>query len=61
MVGKAWQKEEYILGYKPQFQEIYDIGFNYLAGNKWPSKMWPESHWRKLEKLIGNKYTVSWQ
>lgn len=61
MVGAKWQGEGYILGYRPKSKVIYDIGFNYQAGNKWPSKIWPRSSWEKLEKLIGDRYSVSWQ
>lgn len=61
IVGAEWRGEEYILGYKPKAKTIYDIGFNYQAGNKWPSKIWPKSNWEKLERLIGNKYKISWQ
>mgnify|MGYP001596607096 FL=1 len=61
MIGETWQKEEYILGYKPKSKEIYDIGFNYDVGKKWPNKSWPIKNWKELEALIGGKYSVSWQ
>lgn len=61
MVGAEWKGEEYVLGYQPRGKEQYDIGFNYQTGNKWPLKSWPLSYWKKLEKLIGKKYSVSWQ
>jgi heptosyltransferase-2 len=61
MVGAQWKDEEYVLGYQPKLEEKYDIGFNYLVGNKWPLKGWPIEYWKKLEKLIGAKYSVSWQ
>lgn len=61
MVGAEWKGEEYVLGDKPQGEEKYDIGFNYHIGNKWPLKGWPEEHWKELETLVGNKYTISWQ
>lgn len=61
MVGAHWKDEQYILGYQPKGNEKYDIGFNYLAGNKWPLKGWPMSKWKKLEQLAGSKYSVSWQ
>lgn len=61
MVGAEWKGEEYILGYKPSSKEKHDIGFNYLVGNKWPLKGWPMDYWKKLEKLIGTKYSISWQ
>ncbi|NUQ57592.1 MAG: glycosyltransferase family 9 protein [Candidatus Paceibacter sp.] len=61
MVGAKWQGEGCILGYKPQSSVMYDIGFNYDVGKKWPNKAWPMEYWKELEKLIGNKYTISWQ
>lgn len=61
MVGVKWQGEGCILGYKPKSPIMYDIGFNYDVGKKWPNKAWPMEYWKELEKLIGNKYTISWQ
>lgn len=61
MVGNKWQGEEYVLGYKPQSVEKYDVGFNYQVGNKWPLKAWPIGYWKELESLLADKYTVSWQ
>ena len=61
MVGAQWKMEEYVIGYKPTSKEKNDIGFNYLVGNKWPLKGWPMEYWKKLEKQIGPKYSVSWQ
>lgn len=62
MIGRKWtEKEEYILGYKPRSLVKYDIGFNWVSGNKWPNKSWPKHHWRKLEKLLRKNYSLSWQ
>ena len=62
MVEKKWaEKEEYILGYKPRSSVKYDIGFNWVAGNKWPNKMWPRTQWEELESLLKNKHSVTWQ
>lgn len=61
MVGAKWQGEGCILGYKPNSEIIYDIGFNYDVGKKWPNKAWPKDFWKELERLIGSKYTISWQ
>lgn len=62
MIGKKWSdEEEYILGYKPRSKVKYDIGFNWVVGEKWPNKAWPEKNWKKLEKLMKNKYNISWQ
>lgn len=61
MVGAKWQGEVCILGYKPKSPIMYDIGFNYDVGKKWPNKAWPMEYWKELERLIGNKYSISWQ
>ena len=61
MVGAKWKGEGYVLGYKPKSDVIYDIGFNYDVGKKWPNKAWPMEYWKELERLIGKKYTISWQ
>ncbi|KKO18665.1 MAG: glycosyl transferase [Candidatus Brocadia sp.] len=61
MVGAKWQGEGCILGYQTKSSTAFDIGFNYDVGKKWPNKAWPMEYWKELERLIGNKYTVSWQ
>lgn len=61
MVGSVWQGEGLILGYKPSSKVTHDIGFNFNVGDKWPIKAWPLEYWQKLEGLIGDRYTVSWQ
>ncbi|MFA5098671.1 MAG: glycosyltransferase family 9 protein [Candidatus Paceibacterota bacterium] len=61
MVGSKWQGEMPVLGYKPESQEIFDVGFNHLVGAKWPTKAWPLESWKQLESLIGNDLSVSWQ
>lgn len=61
MVGKKFEGQEYVLGYQPKSEVKFDIGFNIKVGNKWPLKAWPETSWKKLEDLIGDKYSISWQ
>lgn len=62
MIEKEWSdKDEYVLGYKPRSQIKYDIGFNWIVGNKWPNKAWPKKSWDKLAGLLKNRYSVSWQ
>jgi len=61
MVGAQWKGEEYVFGRKPSAKVKCDVGFNHLVGNKWPLKGWPMESWKRLEKLIGTKYSVSWQ
>mgnify|MGYP001618184531 CR=1 FL=1 len=52
MLGEIWNKEEYILGYKPSSQETYDIALNTMIGHKWPTKSWPIEYWDEIEKML---------
>tara|TARA_Y100000034_G_scaffold45936_1_gene56481 strand:+ start:11847 stop:12800 length:954 start_codon:yes stop_codon:yes gene_type:complete len=52
VVGKEWNGEEYILGYKSNNNEIYDVGLNTQIGPKWPIKSWSKKNWDKLETLL---------
>jgi heptosyltransferase II len=61
MVGQQWRGEEYVFGYSPRSREQYDIGFNYMVGNKWPSKVWPTESWQQVESQLGKDYSISWQ
>lgn len=61
MVGEKWEGETCILGYKPKSNIIYDVGFNYDIGKKWPNKAWPMEYWKELEELMKGKYIISWQ
>ncbi|MBU1007099.1 MAG: glycosyltransferase family 9 protein [Candidatus Omnitrophica bacterium] len=61
MVGKRWKGQGYVLGYKPKTKEEFDIGFNANVGRRWPNKAWPEKKWHELEKMLGKKYSISYQ
>lgn len=61
IVGAKWKGESYILGYKPKTSEIYDIGFNIYVNKRWRNKAWALSNWKKLEKLIRRRYSISYQ
>lgn len=61
VLGKKWEGERYILGYRPGSRVIYDLGFNYTTSQKWTNKAWPKSYWQKLEDLLRNRYRISWQ
>jgi heptosyltransferase-2 len=61
MIEKKWAGEEYILGYQPKSSIKYDIGLNWIVGEKWPNKAWPKKYWKKLEDLLKKKYSISWQ
>lgn len=55
MVGQKWNGEDYVLGYKPDTPEIFDVGLNTQIGQKWLSKAWPAENWDKLEKILRSK------
>jgi heptosyltransferase II len=62
MVGGIWKNQPYILGYKPKTQEIYDIGFNYKVGPKFPNKAWDTKNWKELEEVLNKEnFSISWQ
>jgi heptosyltransferase-2 len=62
MVGKKWNGEEYVLGYIPKSDVIYDVGLNYRVGTKWPNKVWDKENWDGLYYLLKSKgYKVAWQ
>src|SRR5208283_2429366 len=57
-----WKGEEYMLGYQPSTTELYDIGFNFHIGTKYPTKAWSLDNWKALEQLCErNGLYVSWQ
>lgn len=62
MVGEKWNREDYVLGYKPKTIGNYDIGLNTLVGTKWPVKAWPKERWDELEKKLKDEgFTVTRQ
>ncbi|MBP7089072.1 MAG: glycosyltransferase family 9 protein [Candidatus Omnitrophica bacterium] len=60
-LGRTWQGEEYILGYRPKTSQTFDVGFNWAASNKWTNKIWPKSYWQKLDSLLKDRFSISWQ
>lgn len=61
MVGGKWDKEEYVLGYKPKSKLKYDVGLNWQVGTKWPNKAWPREYWDRLGELLEGKFSYSMQ
>lgn len=62
IVGAKWNGEPYILGYKPTTKEKYDVGFNTIVGQKWPSKAWKLENWDSLERLLlSAKFSITRQ
>lgn len=62
MLGVKWQGQPYSLGYKPDTSEVYDIGLNYMAGSKWPTKSMSKERWDILaDKLTSQDFSVSYQ
>jgi len=60
-VGRRWTGQRYVLGYRPRVNCIYDVGLNHHIGPKWPTKAWPERHWRDLHDQLSDGYSVCWQ
>ena len=60
-VDEQWRGEGPVLSAPHPVMEKFDIGFNYAVGTKWPTKAWPEKHWKQLEHLLGKACRVSWQ
>jgi len=62
MLDVKWKKQKYLIGYKPEKKEIYDVGLNYNVGSKWKVKAMSKDIWNDLEKrLSGSGLNVSWQ
>jgi len=61
MLGSRWKGESYVLGYQPETETQYDLGFNIHVGELMPVKAWPPEHWKSLERLVAGTYTVTWQ
>lgn len=61
IVGAKWEGQEYILGYRPQTSEQFDIGLNWAVGSKWPNKAWPAEKWEELKRMLDGKYGYSAQ
>lgn len=62
MIGVKWKQQEYIIGYKPETEEVFDVGLNYRVGSKWPTKEFPMEMWTIVEKRLQDlNYSVSWQ
>ena len=62
MLGQKWQRQKYILGYKPKTRVKYDVGFNYKTGHKWRNKAWSWNNWQKLDKILSQKgYLTTFQ
>lgn len=60
-VGATWKGQGVVMGPSPVAKPKYDVGFNYEVGSKWPTKAWPQEHWKTLEKLLAKKFSISWQ
>jgi heptosyltransferase-2 len=60
-VGELWEGQGLLLAHpKPEVLK-HDFGFNHAVGSKWPTKAWPMSHWKELERILSSNYSVSWQ
>ena len=62
MLDVQWKGQPYILGYRGKSREVYDVGFNFEVGAKWPIKGMPMERWETLEaSLVEAGANVSWQ
>lgn len=64
IIGAPWEGQEYVLGYRPKSEVAHDVGFNHIVGPKWPTKAWPEEHWKRLAALLQKDtpaLSISWQ
>jgi heptosyltransferase-2 len=62
MLGVTWKQQPYLLGYKPQSPEVFDVGFNHEVGSKWPTKGMDMALWKQLESAFSDRgLKVSWQ
>ncbi len=59
-LGDKWDGQGLILNRKKN-KPVYDIGFNYAVGSKWPTKAWPKENWKELEKTLKKDFSISWQ
>jgi len=60
-IARSWTGQRYVLGYRPEVPQIFDIGLNHHVGPKWPHKIWPRQYWCDLYDALSTSYTVSWQ
>lgn len=60
-VDAVWDGEGALLYRAQRKPEICDIGFNFSVGSKWPTKAWPLEKWQRLENLLNNQFSLSWQ
>ena len=61
IVGETWEGQEYILGYRPTTEEVYDVGLNWAVGSKWPNKACPSEKWDELKQLLEGNYSYTMQ
>jgi len=61
MLGHKWNRERYILGYRPRTKVRFDVGLNWTIGPKWKNKMWPKNNWQLLHDALSPSCRVSWQ
>lgn len=50
MAGLSWSGEDYVLNFRPDNKIIHRVGLNYMAGEKFPNKIWV--NWRDLPGLF---------
>ncbi len=61
VMGRDWQGQPFVLGYRPSSREAFDLAFNMSVGKEFQNKHWSRTHWRKLEELLFGRYSISYQ
>lgn len=60
-VDARWDGEGALFCRTSREKEAFDIGFNFSVGSKWPTKGWPIEKWQRLENILKNQFSISWQ
>ena len=60
LMGEKFTNQDYVLGMENSKKE-FDIGLNWKAGPKWPSKAMDKKNWEFLYEELSKKKSVSWQ
>ncbi|HUU43094.1 MAG TPA: glycosyltransferase family 9 protein, partial [Planctomycetota bacterium] len=59
VMGRDWQGEPYVIGYRPKTVERFDVGLNCTVETPHRNRTWPAAHWEALHDLLAGRYAVS--
>lgn len=60
LTGETFQDQPYVLE-TACGEKTFDIGLNWKAGPKWPSKAMDRRHWDGLFESLSKEFSMSWQ